>query len=151
MKKFRFPLHTVAVVRNLAELRARENFSKAFLVCSEIEQRLQASRNRVAELEEMLRAGRTATFRASDQVTFMSAMRVEAVNATKIEAELKNSRKALEVARQAWLETRRDVRVIEKLEDKARLDHRIELEREIQADLDDRTSGMAARQLKAAS
>lgn len=139
------------MVRNFAELRARENFSKAFMAYSEIELQLQASRTRVAELEEMLRLGRTATFRASDQVTFMNAMRVEAVNATKIEAELKASRKALETARQAWLETRRDVRVIEKLEDKARLDHRIELEREVQAALDDRTSGMVARQLKAAS
>jgi flagellar FliJ protein len=151
MKKFRFPLRTVAMVRNLAELRARENFSKAFQIYSEIDLRLQASRARVAELEEMLRTGRTATFRASDQVTFMSAMRVEAVNATKIEAELKTARKDLETARQAWLETRRDVRVIEKLEDKARLEHRTELEREIQADLDDRTSGMVARELKAAS
>jgi hypothetical protein len=41
--------------------------------------------------------------------------------------------------------------VIEKLGDKARLEHRTELEREIQADLDDRTSGMVARELKAAS
>jgi len=151
MKKFRFPLRTVAVVRNLSELRARENFSKAFQVYSEIESRLQASRARVSQLEDMLRSGRTASFRASDQVTFMSAIRAEAINATKIEAELTASRKTLEAARQAWLETRRDVRIIEKLEGQARLEHRQELEREIQADLDDRTSGIVARQLKAAS
>jgi hypothetical protein len=43
------------------------------------------------------------------------------------------------------LESRRDVRVIEKLEQKARSVHRREAEREDQAALDDRTSALAAR------
>ncbi len=151
MKKFRFPLRTVAMVRNVAELRAREQFSKAFQTYAEVESRLQEARARLKDLEESLRSGRTATFRASDQVNFLHAVRDETVKATKIEAELASARQALEASRQAWLGTRRDVRIIEKLEDKARLEHRHELEREIQAELDDRTCGIVARQLKAAS
>ncbi len=139
------------MVRNLAELRARENFSKVFQAYVEVENRLTDARVRLKDLEEMLRTGRTAAFRAADQVSFLNALKDEAVKATKIEAELTAARQAMEAARQAWLGTRRDVRVIENLEGKARLDHRHELEREVQADLDDRTSGVVARKLKAAS
>jgi flagellar biosynthesis chaperone FliJ len=51
----------------------------------------------------------------------------------------------MESARQVWLESRRDVRVIENLEQKARAEHLHEVERENQAAMDDRTGAMAAR------
>lgn len=145
MKKFRFPLRTVATVRSLAELRARERFSKAVQVYVEVENRLQILRSRLAEFEEILRSGRSGNFRPAEQVSFLAAFKADTVSATKVEAEVAAARQALESARQAWLEARRDVRVIENLESRARLAHRQESEREDQLVMDDRTSALAAR------
>ena len=62
-----------------------------------------------------------------------------------MEAELNSARREMESARQAWLESRRGVRVIEKLEHKARAAHQLDLERENQAAMDDRASAQAMR------
>jgi flagellar FliJ protein len=145
MKKFRFPLRTVATVRNLAELRARERFSAAVQVFMEAESRLKAIRARLAEFEQLLLARRGQTFRPAEEAGFLESLRQETVLATKVEAEVANARQALESARQAWLESRRDVRVIENLETKARQAHGREVERENQAALDDRTNAVTAR------
>lgn len=151
MKKFRFPLTSVATVRSIAELRARERFSKAVQVYVESENRLKALRARLAEFEAVLRTGRLGAFRAADQASFLAAFKADTVRATKMEAETAELRQVLETARQAWLESRRDVRVVENLHAKARQVHRHELEREDQAALDDRTSALAARAVTKAS
>jgi flagellar FliJ protein len=145
MKKFRFPLRTVATVRSLAELRARERFSAAVQAYVEAEARLAAIRRRIADFEKILIEGRGRTFRPMEEAAFLNALTAETVAATKTEAEVAAARQALETARQAWLESRRDVRVIENLETKARHLHQVELERENQAALDDRTSAIAGR------
>ncbi len=146
MKKFRFPLSSVGTVRSMKELRARENFSKAVQAYVQAENRLQALRTRLAEFEEILRSGRGRAFRAADQVSFLAAFQEETVRVTTMESELVTIRQELEVARQAWLESRRDVRLIEKLEIKARYLHSQQREREEQLAMDDRTNGMAARE-----
>ncbi len=145
MKKFRFPLHSVATVRSMRELRAREQFSVAVHACVLAEERLQLLRSRLAVLEEVLRSGRTRTFRAGDEASFLEAYRAETHAADQASAELEKARAAMEVARQGWLGSRRDLRVVENLEQKARAFHRREVEREDQAALDDRTSALAAR------
>ncbi len=145
MKKFRFPLRSVATVRNLLELRAREQFSRCVQLCVAAENSLVAQRERVAELESILRSGRLQRFRPADQATFMAAFKDESALVTKLTAELNAARREMESARQAWLESRRDVRVIESLEQKARLAHQRDLERENQAAMDDRAGAMAAR------
>lgn len=151
MKKFRFPLRSVATVRSIAELRARERFSKSVQMYVEAENRLKALRVRLAEFEAILRSARSHSFRGADQATFLAAFKADTVQATKLEAEVSNYRQALEVARQAWLESRRDVRVVENLEGKARLAYRQESEREDQAVLDDRTNAASARNAAKAS
>ncbi|MGC4072172.1 MAG: flagellar FliJ family protein [Nibricoccus sp.] len=145
MKKFRFPLRSVATVRNMIELRAREQFSRCVQACVATEKRLVAQRERVAELETIIRSGRLSRFRPADQSTFMAAFKDETSIVTKITAELNSARREMESARQAWLESRRDVRVIENLEQKARAAHQQEMERENQAAMDDRTGAMVAR------
>jgi flagellar FliJ protein len=145
MKKFRFPLRSVATVRGLAELKARERFSLAVQAFATAEQRLKAARTRLQEHEKVLRDGRSGAFRAADQVGFLRAYKEETDHAATIEAEAVAARSAMETARQAWLESRRDVRVIENLEAKARLAHRAEVERESQNAMDDRASALAAR------
>jgi flagellar FliJ protein len=145
MKKFRFPLRSVATVRSLRELRAREQFSNAVHTYVVAEENLLTLRNRLAELEEILRTGRTRSFRAGDEASFISAYKAETTAVAKSSAEVEKARLAMEDARQAWLGSRRDLRVIENLEQKARSNHRRETEREDQAALDDRTSALAAR------
>ena len=145
MKKFRFPLKTVATVRSLVEMRAREHFSQcvqAFVAAQE--QRDQAQK-RLTEYENMLRDGRSNTFRGSEQAAFLVAFNEQTAQVSKAEAQIGEAAREMEVVRQAWLGSRRDVRVIENLEAKARRAHQFELEREIQAALDDRTSALAAR------
>lgn len=149
MKKFRFPLRSVATVRALAELRAREAFSRAVQTYVEAEQHLRLIRERIQQFQEILLSARETPFRAGEQVSFLNALRQETVNATKAEAEVAKARAALETARQAWLESRRDVRVIENLETKARVAYLHEVEREDQHAMDDRTSAIAARHAKA--
>lgn len=151
MKKFRFPLRSVATVRSIAELRARENFSKAVQIYVEAENQLRALRTRLTEFEEILRSGRGRAFRAADQASFLAAFKEDTIRATKMEADVARVRQELEVARQAWLESRRDVRVVEKLEHKARLLHRQQSEHEDQLAMDDRTNGLIARNAAKAS
>jgi flagellar export protein FliJ len=145
MKKFRFPLRSVATVRSMIELRAREQFSRAVQACVAAEKKLTLQRERVAELESIIRSGRLERFRPADQSTFMAAFKDETAVIAKFTAELNSARREMESARQAWLESRRDVRVIENLEQKARHAHMLEVERENQAAMDDRTGAMVAR------
>jgi flagellar export protein FliJ len=145
MKKFRFPLRSVATVRSMLELRAREEFSRSVQASVAAEKKLLAQRERVAELESILRSGRLTRFRPADQATFMAAFKDETAVIATLTAELNSARREMESARQAWLESRRGVRVIENLEQKARLAHMQELERENQAAMDDRAGAMAAR------
>ena len=145
MKKFRFPLRSVETVRSIRELRAREQFSFAVHAFVTAEEHLQMLQARLAELEAFLRSGRTGTFRAGDEASFLTAYKTETVAATHAAAELEKARAAMEAARQAWLGARRNLRVVESLEQKAKALHRHESEREDQAALDDRTSALSAR------
>jgi hypothetical protein len=77
MKKFRFPLRSVATVRSMLELRAREQFSRAVQACVAAEKKLVDQRERVTELESILRSGRLSRFRPADQATFMAAFKDE--------------------------------------------------------------------------
>jgi len=64
-----------------------------------------------------------------------------------VQARVAQAKLDMERERQAWLESRRDMRLVEILETKARGVHRREYEREEQALLDDRTNALAARAL----
>jgi len=145
MKKFSFPLRSVATIRNLFEVRAREQFSLCVRAYAAAENKLNEQRARVAELENILRSGRLTRFRPADQSTFMAAFKDETALVGKRAADLNSALRDMESARQAWLESRRDVRVIESLERKARSLHQRELERENQAAMDDRAGAQAAR------
>ena len=145
MKKFRFPLRSVATVRALRELRAREVFSAAVHVYVGAEERLGEVRNRIEELVEIMRGARSRNFRASDQVAFLQAHQREITGEKAAIKAVEQARAEMERCRQAWLEARRDVRLMDNLELKARTTHRSELEREEQALLDDRTNALFAR------
>lgn len=145
MKKFRFPLRSVVTVRSLREMRAREQFAFAVHAYVQASEHLQMLQTRLAELEEILRSGRTKMFRAADEASFLDAYKDETTAAAKAAAALEEARSAMETARQTWLASRRELRVLDNLEQKARQIHRHEAEREDQAALDDRTSAISAR------
>lgn len=137
MKKFGFPLRSVATLRSMRELRAREAFSLSVHAFARAEVNLAEVRRRIAELREVLLDARRATFRPSDQVAFLGAFE----NETRAEVEARRlvaaAKTTMDQRRQDWLATRRDVRVVEKLETRARSQHRRECEREEQKALDD--------------
>ena len=145
MKKYRFPLRSVATVRALREQRAREVFSAAVHAYAGAEERRGEIRARISELEEILRSERARNFRASDQVSFLHAHHRETVAEVAAAKVAEQARVEMERCRQAWLEARRDVRLLENLEDKSRSVHRLALEREAQSLMDDRTGALAAR------
>ena len=145
MKKFSFPLRSVETVRSIHELRAREQFSFSVHAFVTAEEYLQLLQTRLTELEKILRSGRSRTFRAGDEASFLEAYKTETAAVAKASAELEKARAAMETARQAWLGARRNLRVVQSLETKARAKHQHEYERESQAALDDRTSALSAR------
>ena len=145
MKKFRFPLRSVATVRALREQRAKEVFSAAVHAYVGAEERVGEIRKRISELEEIMRSERAQTFRASDQVSFLQAHHRETVCEIAAVKVVVQSKVEMERCRLAWLEARRDVRLLENLELKARVAHRGDLEREEQSLLDDRTNALFAR------
>jgi flagellar export protein FliJ len=145
MKKFAFPLRSIATVRNLREMQARDAFSKSVHVYVATEQRVQAQRRRIAELEEILRSGRLERFCPADQASFMAAFQDETRTLTGFETEMANAKAAMEKAREGWMNARKEVRVIENLETKARRTWQRDVERETQNAMDDRACAAAAR------
>ncbi|MET0262330.1 MAG: flagellar FliJ family protein [Rariglobus sp.] len=145
MKKFRFPLHSVAIQRKLREGEKRERFAAAVRASAEAESALQVIQHRIAELETVIARERSGTFQPAAQTGFLQALRDEQALQAEAVKQVAKAKAAAEVARQAWIESRRDVRLIETLETKARAVHRHEFEREEQALLDDRTNALAAR------
>jgi hypothetical protein len=71
MKKFRFPLKSVAIVREARELRLREAFSVALQAVAVAEDMLDQVRRRKTELEQVLVAERRRSFRPAEQIAFL--------------------------------------------------------------------------------
>ena len=145
MKKFRFSLRSVATLRKLREGERRERFSAAVHVYAKAEEAVARVSQRIIELEDKIALERAGRFRAADQLAFMQELSAERVRKTEAQAEATKAKTAMETERQAWLDARRDVRLVDILETKARVVHRLEHEREEQAALDDRTNALFAR------
>lgn len=145
MKKFRFSLQSVQTVRAIKEMRAREAFSAAVHKAMEAENKLLAVRDRLAALEGLLVSGRSAVMVPSEQVAFLNEYEVQRRVEKEVQTEFEKSRKELDEQRELWIVTRRDLKVIDNLETKARHEYRVEFEREQQALMDDRTNALAGR------
>lgn len=145
MKKFRFPLRSVETVRALGEMRAREAFSKALNDHAQALAALAQVRVELQELEELLVAERRSSIRGADQVAFIRAHQIGLERQAEAIKVCKQKEAELDDYRERWILARRDLRVINNLEAKARHEYRREFEREEQALLDDRTSAVAGR------
>lgn len=145
MKKFRFPLRSVVTLRKLREGEQRERFAAAVQVHAKAEEARRVISARIVELEERIASERVGRFRPADQISFLQALAVEQTRNAEAAAQVAQAQLAMEKQRQAWLDSRRDVRLVEVLETKARAVHRQDHEREEQALLDDRTNALFVR------
>jgi flagellar FliJ protein len=146
MKRFRFTLHPVAVLRAHREMRAREAYAAAVHLFVAAERQLAITRARVAELEAVLSDGRRARFNAADAAAFFRAYRRECVVEQESERKLGAARAEMQARRDDYLEAHRQVKVVAKLEDKARAAHRREAARLEQGEIDEIAGFRAARQ-----
>lgn len=145
MKKFRFPLRPVAVLRAHRELRARETFAASVHAYVLSEERLAAARQRVAELGQILFAGRSERFLAADAASLFRVYRGECQAEMDAERESISAREVMNRRRQEYLEANRHLKVVQKLEEKARTNHRAEAQRAEQSALDEFAGYAASR------
>lgn len=124
MKRFRFPLRPVAVLRAHRQARAQEVFAKAVHTYVEAEQKHAAALARRVELEALMHDGRRATFRATDEIAFWGAYRRACAEELTDERAVIETRAAMELRREDYLAAHRAVKVVEKLEQKARAIYR---------------------------
>ncbi len=138
MKKFRFSLRSVTVVREAREALRKEVFVGALREATEAEMAVQKVIAERAALAAALTASRAGTFSASVQVSGVVAE--QRIARTEVEARsvLSKARQILEQRRVEWLAARRDLRLLERLKDRAKEKYRTELARAEQRELDDR-------------
>lgn len=137
MKRFRFPLTPVKVVRAQAKQRAQEQFAAAVRAYVGAEETLASTRTRVGQLEQEMRSGRGAGIRAADAAFVFAAYRREAAAEVESEQKMITARAEMEQRRAAYLEAHRKLEIVQRLESKARSVHRIETQREEQVEFDE--------------
>ena len=140
MRQFKFPLASVAVVREAREALRRDVFAGALREAVGAEQVLaRATSDRVA-LAAALGESRAGTFRPIIQVAGQEAQRVADQREREAATLLQKARQAVEAAREDWLGARRGVRLLEQLKTRALARHRVEMLRAEQREQDDRRS-----------
>ena len=137
MKRFRFPLRPVAVLREHGELRAREIFASAVHTYVLSEENLAATRARVARLEAALCTSRQGRFDPITAAESLGAYRRECAAEVEAERATFAARAEMEKRRGEYIEAHRKLEIIRRFETKARATHRSELNREEQAEFDD--------------
>lgn len=145
MKRFRFPLRPVAILRAHHEMRAREAFAASMQAVVKAEQELAVTRDRVRTLEVELTAGRRERFSGLDAARSLAAYRRECTAETEAEQTLVAARHAMQQRRMEYVDAHRKLEVVRRLEEKARALHRHEAAREEQAEFDDFAGQRVAR------
>jgi flagellar FliJ protein len=151
MKRFRFPLRPVAVLRAHRQARAREAFAASVHVYVQAEEQLGALHTRRQELEVVMHDGRRETFHAADEISFWGAYRLVCAEEIAAERVVIEARAKMEASRQQYMEAHRAVKVVEKLELKARGAYRQQVEREAQLELDELAGLRTARRMAEAA
>jgi flagellar export protein FliJ len=137
MKRFRFPLKPVGVLRAHQEARARAAFATTVQAYVQAEETLARTRARVAELEAILFNNRQDTFRPSESAAFFQHYRQESNTVIAAEQKVFAAAETMRQARAAYIAASQATKVITRLEEKSRLHHRQETERILQAELDE--------------
>lgn len=137
MKRFRFPLRPVAVLRAHREVRAREAFAAALqrYAAAQDEQRRNGVRMRA--LEAALSNGREKNFRPAEAALLLADYRRECAAESEGERLVIIARDAAQKARLEYLEAHRQLEILDRLEKKAREIHRLENNRVEQSEMDE--------------
>jgi flagellar protein FliJ len=146
MKRFRFPLHPVVVLRGHRELRAREAFAAAVQAFAKSEADLAEARQRVAQFEAAVFAARRERFSAAKEGTSLAAYRRECAAEAQSERAMTAARNLMQQRRREYIEAHRKLEVVERFEAKAKAAHRFATNREEQAEFDDLSGARARRQ-----
>ena len=145
MKRFRFRLESVRALRDVAEGKARENFGLAQQQVVVAEQVVQATELRQSELNAAINGARAGTFRPSEQVAGLAALSQADREVAEAVRKLGEVEKARDLARDGWLVARRALKVMQKLEERARHAHREASDKAEQSLLDEIASMTLAR------
>ncbi|HEY1764004.1 MAG TPA: flagellar export protein FliJ [Opitutaceae bacterium] len=145
MKKYAFPLRSVAILRAHREHAAREALAAANRVCSALEIRLNAARLCLNEMEQLRSAGRSGCFRPADDVAFFHAYRQQWATESDLCQQLADAVAQADKRRDACVEANREVKAIERLEATAIAAHRAQIGRAEQAEFDEHAGRRAAR------
>jgi flagellar FliJ protein len=149
MKRFRFPLRPVAVLRAHRELRAREAFAASVHTYVKSVEELSAARRRLAQFEAALFAGRRERFSATAEAHTLAGYRRECAAEAATEKAMIAAREAMQKRRTEYLEAHRKLEVVNRLEDKAKTAHSVAQQREEQAAYDDFAGRQANRRAAA--
>jgi flagellar export protein FliJ len=125
MKRFQFSLQAVVVMRGHRELRARQALAAATQACGHAETRLHAAQARASETAVGIAAARTGIFRAGDQTSFLALHRRECAAMDDAASQLAAARIELGRRRDACVEAQRQLKIVTRLEEKARAAHRL--------------------------
>jgi flagellar FliJ protein len=145
MKKFRFPLRPVAVLRSHAEQKARELFAAAVRAYVAAEENQAAAARRVAEVGAELSAARAGTYPAAEAAMLYRTYRNECDEEMRLQRLVIEARDAMHRRRAEYLEANRRLRVVERLEQHAREKHRVEFIAAEQAESDELSGARVAR------
>ncbi len=137
MKRFRFALKPVAILRAHREAQAREAFAAAVRGAQQAESALGEVRARIAEFEAVLHAGRRERFSAAAEARALAAYRRERTVEGEAVRALEAARAVVHERRVEYAEAHRRVEVVERIEEKARERHQQEAAREEQAGFDE--------------
>ncbi|MGH7943932.1 MAG: flagellar FliJ family protein [Opitutaceae bacterium] len=138
MKRFRFPLRPVMVLRAHQELRAREAFGASVSELARAEDARATTRSRVARFAATLSAGRQERFSAAAEAHSLAGYRRECAVEAGTERAMVVARSTMQQRRAEYLEAHRRLEAVHRLEAKARTAHRLEANRTEQAEFDDR-------------
>ena len=145
MKRFHFPLRPVAVIRAHKEMRAREAFAVSVHAYVKTEERLAVTRARVADFERLLFAGRSGRFQAADAAALFRVYRMECHAELETEREVVAAKDTMNLRRNEYVEANRQLKIIHRLEEKARDKNRLENARMEQNELDEFAGYRASR------
>lgn len=146
MKRFHFTLRPVARLRAHFELSAREAFAAAVRASEASEAEFTKTSARVTQLEAAVIAGRQGSFSAASEARNLGAYRAELMLEAAAEKARQAARAAMERRRAEYIAAHQRLEVVKRLEDKARTAHRLEVNREEQAEFDDRSGRRATSQ-----
>jgi len=124
MKRFRFPLRSVAVVRAHREMQAREALAMAIQDCSRAEERWSSASARVSALAGAIGASRARPRPARDEAASLQGFRRECLVEAEGQKQALASRAVVAQRRDAYFEARRQMEIVRRLEERARASHR---------------------------